>query len=66
MSNPSEQPNNEESRDPKLLYYSDLMESLRKRFAERHPNMTIASHPPSTKETTIEITFINRKKFPKP
>ena len=66
MSQKPELPTPEESTDPKVLYYSDVIESLRKRFAERFPHITVADRPSTSKEPTIEITFINRKKFPKP
>ncbi len=65
MSQKPELPKPEESKNPKELYYSDVIESLRKRFAERFPHITVADRPSPSKETTIEITFINRKKFPK-
>ena len=61
-----ELPKPEESTNPTPLYYSDVIESLRKRFAERFPHITVADRPSPSKETTIEVTFIKRKKFPKP
>jgi hypothetical protein len=64
MSKHSEPPKSEESKNPKLLYYSDVIESLRKRFAERFPHITVADRPSPSKEPTIEITFLNRKKIP--
>ncbi len=66
MSQKPELPKPEESTDPKPLYYAEVMENLRKRFAERFPHITLADRPSPSKETTIEVTFINRKKFPKP
>lgn len=66
MSQKPELPKSEESTDPKPLYYAEFMESLRKRFAERFPHITVADHPRPSKETTLEVTFIKRKKFPKP
>ena len=66
MSQKPELPKPEESKNPKVLYYSDVIESLRKRFAERFPHITVADRPSPSKEPTIEITFINRKKIPKP
>ena len=61
-----ELPKPEESTNPNPLYYSDVIESLRRRFAERFPHITVADRPSPSKETTIEVTFIKRKKFPKP
>jgi len=66
MSQKPELPKPEDSKDSKPLYYSDVIESLRRRFAERFPHITVADRPSPSKETTIEITFINRKKFTKP
>ena len=66
MSTHSEPPKSEESKTLKPLYYSDVIESLRKRFAERFPHITVVDRPSPIKEPTIEITFINRKKFTKP
>jgi hypothetical protein len=61
-----EPPNTEESTAPKPLYYAEVIESLRKRFAERFPHITVADRPSPSKETILEVTFIKRKKFPKP
>ena len=66
MSQKAELPRAEQSKNPKVLYYSDVIEILRRRFAERFPHITVADRPSPSKEPTIEITFINRKKFPKP
>lgn len=66
MSQQPELPKPEGSKNPKVLYYSDVIESLRRRFAEHFPHITVADRPSPSKEPTIEITFINRKKYPKP
>ena len=66
MTQKPELPKPEESTAPKPLYYAEVIESLRKRFAERFPHIIVADRPSPSKEPTIEITFINRKKFPKP
>jgi hypothetical protein len=66
MSQKPELPKPEGSTDPMPLYYAEVIESLRKRFAERFPHITVADRPNPSKETTIEVTFIKRKKFPKP
>ncbi len=52
----------EASKMPKRLYYSELMEILRKRL--RSTNLLSESNPPSgpPKETIIEVTFIKRTK----
>ncbi len=66
MSQKAELPRVEESKNPKVLYYSDVIEILRRRFAERFPHITVADRPSPSKESSIEITFINHKKIPKP
>jgi hypothetical protein len=66
MSQKPELPKPEESKNPKELYYSEVIESLRKRFAEHYPNFRVADRPSPSKETIIEVTFIKRKNFPKP
>lgn len=66
MSQKPELPKPEESTAPKPLYYAEAIESLRKRFAERFPHLTVADRPSPSKETILEVTFIKRKNFPKP
>lgn len=50
----------ETSKTPKPLYYSELMENLRKRLDSK--NLLSESNPPPglPKETIIEVTFIKR------
>lgn len=65
MSNQPEKSNLDKSEPSKELYYEDLIKSIRDRL--RAKNLLSDSTPSQKiKETTIEITFINRKKFPKP
>ena len=64
MSNQPEKSNLDKSEPSKELYYEDLIKSIRDRL--RAKNLLSDSTPSQKiKETTIEITFINRKKFPK-
>ncbi len=64
MSNQPEKSNLDKSEPSKELYYEDLIKSIRDRL--RAKNLFSDSTPSQKiKETTIEITFINRKKFPK-
>lgn len=65
MSNQPEKSNLDKSEPSKELYYEDLIKSIRDRL--RAKNLLSDSTPSQKiKETTIEVTFINRKKFPKP
>lgn len=66
MSQKPKLPKPEESTAPKPLYYAEVIESLRKRFAEQYPNFRVADHPSPSKETILEVTFIKCKNFPKP
>ena len=55
MANPFEKSNSEESKTTKGLSYTEALEIVRTSFA-RH----------GIEELVIDVTFIQRKKFPKP
>lgn len=61
MSNEPEQINSENSEPSKPLYYADVIKKIRDRLQDK--NLLAESMPnQASKKTTIEVTFINRKK----
>ena len=65
MSQQPEKADFEKPEPSKELYYEDLIKSIRDRL--RAKNLLSDSKPSQkVKETTIEVTFINRKKTSKP
>ncbi len=66
MANPFEKSNSEESKTTKGLSYTEALEIVRTSFARHGIDLKIATPAPQPKELVIDVTFIQRKKFPKP